>query len=111
MNILWQIVAGDRFKYDDPGMKELIDAVTLATSVEFSRPDIVTFLPWLRNTPLDPGPNKDLAGLLMTKKFLQKEIDKHRKTFDPDNIRDFIDAYLLEIKVRIGLIVLDTTMN
>lgn len=28
------------------------------------------------------------------------EIIEHEKTLDPDNIRDFIDGYLLEIKKR-----------
>lgn len=29
--------------------------------------------------------------------FLQETIDEHRRTFDPSNIRDLLDAYLFEI--------------
>lgn len=30
--------------------------------------------------------------------FFQETIDNHRKTFDPSNIRDLVDTYLLEIE-------------
>lgn len=29
--------------------------------------------------------------------FLQETIDEHRRTFDASNVRDLLDAYLLEI--------------
>ena len=28
------------------------------------------------------------------RQFVKKEIDKHRKTFDPGNLRDLVDLYL-----------------
>jgi 26-hydroxylase len=30
----------------------------------------------------------------------RKKVEEHKATFDPSNIRDLIDAYLLEIKER-----------
>lgn len=30
--------------------------------------------------------------------FFQETVQAHRDTFDPNNIRDLIDTYLLEIK-------------
>lgn len=32
--------------------------------------------------------------------LFRMEINEHEKTFDPNNIRDFIDGYLLEIQER-----------
>ena len=34
------------------------------------------------------------------KHFLSQTIQQHKKTFTEDNIRDFIDAYLVQIKVQ-----------
>ena len=28
------------------------------------------------------------------KQYVSSQIEKHRETFDPDNIRDFVDLYL-----------------
>ena len=30
--------------------------------------------------------------------FFQETVEAHRETFDPNNIRDLIDTYLLEIQ-------------
>ena len=31
-------------------------------------------------------------------KLIEAEIDNHERSFDPDNLRDFVDAYLLKIR-------------
>lgn len=30
--------------------------------------------------------------------ILQETIEEHKKTFDKENVRDFVDAFLLEIE-------------
>jgi hypothetical protein len=30
--------------------------------------------------------------------FFQETVDSHRKTFDPSNLRDIVDTYILEIQ-------------
>lgn len=30
--------------------------------------------------------------------FLQETVEEHRRTFDPSNLRDLVDTYLLEIQ-------------
>ncbi len=32
------------------------------------------------------------------REFLRKQIDKHQSTFNENNIRDYIDAFLFEMK-------------
>ncbi len=98
LNILWQIIAGTRYHYYDPNLKELVQKTSDIVNVPFSQADITTFLPMLKDTPLDPGVNEGLAGFVDIKKFLMNEIESHERTLNPDDIRDFIDAYLVQIK-------------
>ncbi len=51
---------------------------------------------WL---PFSTGFEDDSKNLRAIRSYLSKTIDDHMTTFDPDNVRDFIDAYLVEIKV------------
>ena len=34
------------------------------------------------------------GGIAKLADYIQKQIDKHRNTFDPDNMRDFLDIYI-----------------
>lgn len=49
-----------------------------------------------------PGPHQKIyQNAEELKGFIREAVQEHRETLDPDNPRDFIDAYLLEIeKVR-----------
>ena len=40
------------------------------------------------------------AKVQVIKSFLNTVIEEHRRDFDENNIRDFIDAYIKEIKAR-----------
>ena len=43
------------------------------------------------------------GGIAKLADYIQKQIDKHRNTFDPDNMRDFLDIYIIEPVKRISL--------
>jgi hypothetical protein len=59
----------------------------------------VLFLPWLiKFAPRLTRWNQFLESVESVHKFLQGIIESHKETFDDCNIRDFIDAYLLEIQ-------------
>ena len=63
---------------------------------------IVNLLPWLRHVPGDPcrtKPTLEQIGKILD--FLREIVEEHRKTYDGDNIRDYIDAYLAEQKNRL----------
>ncbi|GBN25684.1 hypothetical protein AVEN_62551-1, partial [Araneus ventricosus] len=45
-------------------------------------------------------PSKRSCSLLECFKGSRKEVVEHERTLDPNNIRDYIDGYLLEIKKR-----------
>ena len=103
LNVLWGIVAGERYEYKDPKMKALLKVIVDALRTSMAEPDLTWFLPFLAkifpNLELDVEGYKGEPGDL--KHFLNQVVQQHRDTFDGNNLRDFIDVYLVEIKVRL----------
>ena len=99
--MLWGIVAGERYDYKDPRMTSLLKKLVAALRTPLAQPDATWFLPFLANI----FPSLELkidhfAGKPGDiKHFLNQTIQHHIDTFDSNNMRDFIDAYLIEIKV------------
>ncbi|XP_066285760.1 cytochrome P450 2D4-like [Branchiostoma lanceolatum] len=98
-NIICSIVFGDRFEYGDPDFLRLISL--LNATVE-SKPTVIDrlsmILPMFRHLGLI-GRSKEEKSLKMfqaLQEFCGKQVKKHRATFDPNDIRDFIDAFILE---------------
>jgi hypothetical protein len=92
-------VAGERYRYDDPRLAELVNQSAKVTQAKLVRPTIAMFLPFLKKIFPSLDEIKGVDNILYIKKFLLEAIEEHTKTFDPENIRDFIDAYIHEIKV------------
>ncbi|XP_063284167.1 cytochrome P450 2D6-like [Pelobates fuscus] len=96
-NVICSIAFGDRFEYSDAKFQELLsifeEGLKSQTGLLVQVLQEIPFLmkiPWLVNDILAPQQRLH--------KFLKDIISKHQKTFDPNCIRDFIDAYLLEMK-------------
>ncbi len=96
-NIIYQVVFGNRFELSDDRIhrffdllnrhNELLDPVRIATLVPLN-------IPGKKKLSL-----KDLAksaGEILD--FINNMIEDHRKTFDPDNLNNFIDTWLNEIR-------------
>ena len=102
INVLWCIVAGERFDYEDPKLIDFVNKVAAMMKAPLFQPDASTFLPFLAkllpniDQPASYGPLPEL------KSFFNDTIKQHQDTFDSNNIRDFIDKYLLQIKVKGG---------
>ncbi|XP_035227372.1 cytochrome P450 18a1-like [Stegodyphus dumicola] len=61
------------------------------------------FFPWIAAvmTFFNLGDKGKLSrALAEVKKYCREEMEDHEKTLDPNNIRDFVDGYLLEIKKK-----------
>lgn len=59
---------------------------------------VLFFMPWLTKlAPKLSGWDDFMALLPPALAFLSKPIEEHKKTYDPNNIRDLIDVYLQEI--------------
>ncbi|XP_051955727.1 cytochrome P450 2B4-like isoform X2 [Xyrauchen texanus] len=96
-NIICSIVFGDRFEYDNKRFEYLLNILNenfmLAGS---SVGQIFNLVPFIKHFP---GPHqKVLRNATELLGFIREEVKEHRETLDPDNPRDFLDAYLLEIE-------------
>ena len=101
INILWRIIGGKSFDYQDKKFAELVQHLTKGFSAIAPTPKLAILFafPFLRK--LFPK----LTGFDVLKKgyhgvydFLEKEIKEHKDNLDVDNPKDFIDAYLIEMK-------------
>ncbi|XP_076032341.1 cytochrome P450 2L1-like [Oratosquilla oratoria] len=99
-NIIWQLVAGQRYDIDSEEIKSLN---RLITEFQESYGILMTFnfLPWL--TKIVPSWVKNRLfqkTMIKIKKNFTKYInvicDDHKATLDPENPRDYIDAFLVE---------------
>ena len=101
LNVVWKIIAGERYEYDDSRLDKLItmlDKFMNLAQTMLSGP--LGLLPFLKHIP----PFK--ADFLRSKKemeelrlFLTETIEDHKKTFDSANIRDYIDTFINEIQI------------
>ena len=102
LNVLWGIVAGERYDYKDPRMTNFLHLMAESMRTPLGHPDVTWFFPFLASI----FPSLELTVDHFSgkpgdvKHFLNQTIQQHRDTFDSNNIRDFIDAYLIEIQVR-----------
>ncbi|XP_038051519.1 cytochrome P450 2J2-like [Patiria miniata] len=91
-NIICTISYGQRYDYNDPVFKSLLanlDVFFRASAVE----TILWGLPFVN---WFPPLNKFKAAFEAATSFSRQMVQSHRATFDPDNIRDMIDAFILE---------------
>uniref|UniRef100_A0A8C5Q9A6 Cytochrome P450 n=1 Tax=Leptobrachium leishanense TaxID=445787 RepID=A0A8C5Q9A6_9ANUR len=96
-NVICSIAFGDRFDYNDSKFQQLLQLFEKALKAEsgilaqtLNEIPILTNIPWLVN--------KVLEHEYYIFAFMKEIISEHKKSFDPNNIRDFIDAYLLEME-------------
>ncbi|KAM6219189.1 cytochrome P450 2J2-like [Rhynchocyon petersi] len=101
-NIICSITFGKRFEYDDTQFQELLklldEVIRLESGIwcEFYNlfPSIMKFI---------PGPHQTFFrnwGKL--KLFVSRVIESHKRDWNPDESRDFIDAYLKEMTKYTG---------
>ena len=100
LNILWNLVAGKQFEYDDPEMKRLLqlsqDFMLLGKDV-LGKP--FGFLPFLRFFPPFKHKFAYLSQSMSNfKDLISSEIEEHKATFDDSDHRDLIDMFLSKMK-------------
>ncbi|KFM67323.1 Cytochrome P450 2J2, partial [Stegodyphus mimosarum] len=101
-NSISSLVFGKRYEYDDPErvqLDEALDVVAKALGQTASH----IFFPWIRYFPFILKWLKVDDAVEFFRKaneIFAKKVEDHRKTLDPSDIRDFIDSYLIEMKIR-----------
>ena len=103
INILWRIIGGKSFDYKDQQFAELVQHLTKGFSAIAPTPKLALLFafPFLRKLfPKLTGFDVLKRGYHGVYKFLEQEIKSHQENLDMDNPKDFIDAYLIEMKKK-----------
>ncbi|CAL8126614.1 unnamed protein product [Orchesella dallaii] len=97
LNSLWTITANKRFNHDDPVVLKMMSDLQMILE-EMMKKAIVLFVPIMRYIM----PSIKLFDQLKAEglKFYIDAVDSHKSTYQEDNLRDFIDAYLKEMKAQ-----------
>nr|XP_019571912.1 PREDICTED: cytochrome P450 2J2-like [Rhinolophus sinicus] len=97
-NIICSITFGERFEYQDDQFQEMLRLLDEVIALEVSIfCHLYNMFPWIMK--FIPGPHKTvLVKWEKLKMFIARVIENHRKDWNPDKPRDFIDAYLKEIE-------------
>ncbi|XP_038058681.1 cytochrome P450 2J6-like [Patiria miniata] len=95
-NVICSVIFGKRYEYADGEFKNLLSM--LGENVKlFGSGGAMLFFPALRYLPF-MSTDKLESNMEAIRLFLTRIIDNHRAIFDLDNLDDFIDAYLMELK-------------
>ena len=99
-NVIFGIVAGKHYEYDDDDFLFFQKLVRENTALIGSISVIVNCFPWLRYLPFDPFKMKTpVANAERLKARIFSPICKeHMETFNENNIRDLVDLFIVEIK-------------
>ncbi|XP_017574178.2 cytochrome P450 2J5-like [Pygocentrus nattereri] len=95
-NIICSVVFGDRFEYDDKRFAKLLEILNENFQLIGSTPGrIFSLFPFIKHFP---GPHQKVwQNANSLKEFIHEAVEEHRKSLDPEHLRDFIDAYLVEM--------------
>ncbi|XP_054724535.1 cytochrome P450 18a1-like [Uloborus diversus] len=103
-NNIASLLFGKRLKHDDPKRIKLdnmlSDVGKLAGATAWQ-----LFFPFLNNIfeKFEIGnTGKLLHALREVRQYVRDELDEHEKTLDHNNIRDFMDGYLLEMEKKVN---------
>ena len=92
-NIVCSICFGTRFEYTDPVFNKLVKMLRFfIESNVLTTP--VNFIPLMRLLPEAKLFTSVFHTIANVEKWMENQIEKHRETYDPKEIRDMVDLYL-----------------
>ncbi|KAI8512180.1 hypothetical protein Bbelb_088190 [Branchiostoma belcheri] len=96
-NVICSLVFAHRFEYEDPQFLRIMeDFDTIAGTNFINMPENI--FPFLRHVM--NSADKLLKATALPMDYIRAQMREHQETFDKNDIRDFIDAYLLEMKTQ-----------
>ncbi|XP_023243812.1 cytochrome P450 2F2-like [Centruroides sculpturatus] len=103
-NVIGSLVFGRRLEYNSKERK-LLDHGLKTLGKFIGKNSFLIFIPWLR--PLVRhfsffNYKEAVTAMNNVTTFVKQEIQEHEMTLDSNNIRDYIDGYLTELKSRNG---------
>ncbi|XP_028443040.1 cytochrome P450 2J2 [Perca flavescens] len=99
-NIISSVLFGHRFEYSDQSFRKFLEldneifvlSGSAQTQLYDAFPGLMKYL---------PGPHQTVhANYKEIMSFLKKEVEQHQEEWNPDDPRDYIDAYLSEMKKK-----------
>ncbi|XP_028316218.1 cytochrome P450 2U1 [Gouania willdenowi] len=96
-NVICSLVLGQRFHHEDRDFRTKLDLMVRGLEICVNSPAVlINIFPFLYHLPFG-----DFRELRQVERditvFLKGIIAKHRETLDPDNPRDLLDMYLIEM--------------
>ncbi|XP_028818311.1 cytochrome P450 2J2-like [Denticeps clupeoides] len=97
-NIICQLVFGQRYDYSDHTFQRMLNLSSDLFKLQASAwAQIYEAFPGIMKRL--PGPHNDIfTHYDLISNFIRKEVNRHKDNFDPANPRDYIDAFLTEMK-------------
>ncbi|CAH1783208.1 unnamed protein product [Owenia fusiformis] len=101
-NIICSLIFGHRFDYEDATFKRMLNLQQENFDENLLYAGIATIVPGARYLPGDFFRLKRANEIVneLRSKIFKAEYDDHMAKFDPNNIGDYIDAFILEMKER-----------
>lgn len=96
-NVICSIALGKHFEHNDPDFVVLIELVrtTMKTINDAAMSEVFPFVKYI---PGDRFNRKTmLDGVQHLLDLMADIVDEHKKTYDENNIRDFVDCYIKEL--------------
>ncbi|KAG1687731.1 Cytochrome P450 2C1 [Nymphon striatum] len=99
-NMMFSLAFNKTFEYEDPKFLERIEKLDQNIN-STGNLQIIMFFPWL--VPFFTGKIQRMKNNVEDIVLLQSEeiIKEHQKDFDPENPRDFLDLYLIEMSKEV----------
>uniref|UniRef100_A0A8D0HC55 Cytochrome P450 family 2 subfamily AH member 12 n=1 Tax=Sphenodon punctatus TaxID=8508 RepID=A0A8D0HC55_SPHPU len=100
-NIISHVLLGERFDYNDQEYQKILHLLISSFRLEISRFSLPLQLYNIfpRIMDLLPGPHKTFfKNLHDVQAFISKRVKAHEETFDPNVLRDYVDAFLLKME-------------
>ncbi|KAI8492614.1 hypothetical protein Bbelb_296550 [Branchiostoma belcheri] len=100
LNVMCSLCFGRRFETSDPKFCGFVQSLDMFAKNAASC-QLYNICPALARIPKLNGPAVRVkTGIKEVKEFVRTETEGHKVKFDKDNIRDIIDAFLLEVESR-----------
>ncbi|CAN2388876.1 Cytochrome P450 [Pristimantis euphronides] len=97
-NVICSISFGKRFNYEDEEFKSMLRMMSRGLELSLnSEVVLANVFSWMYYFPF--GPFKELRQIVIdVTAFLKRIIKEHELSLDPENPKDFIDMYLMQIR-------------
>jgi len=102
VNALWSILVGEKLELSDPKLQRIVNMSDRIARSSFPSSGIASMLPfpsmirWPGISHLLLNLDGFKNGTIALCEFVQPYIAEHQSSLNPDNNRDFLDAYLVE---------------